>query len=82
VKNQEYYEQFFEPYPDVITLDEFRTMLGGIGETTVRKILHGKHILSVLNLTLRLVIYSKGRCDLIKDCSTYDYTILASVRLS
>lgn len=44
MKNQEYYEQLFAPYPDVVTLDEFRTMLGGIGETTARKILHGKHI--------------------------------------
>lgn len=45
MKNQEYYEQLFAPYPDVVTLDEFRAMLGGIGETTARKILHGKHIL-------------------------------------
>ena len=44
MKNQEYYEQLFEPYPDVVTLDEFRAMLGGIGETTARKILHGNHI--------------------------------------
>jgi hypothetical protein len=44
VKKQEYYEQLFELYPDVVTLDEFRAMLGGIGETTARKILHRKHI--------------------------------------
>lgn len=44
VKKQEYYERLFEPYPDVVTLDEFRAMLGGIGETAARKILHGNHI--------------------------------------
>lgn len=44
VKNQEYYEQLFESYPDVVTLDEFKAMLGGIGETGARKILHGHHI--------------------------------------
>lgn len=29
---------------DVVTLDEFKAMLGGIGETTARKILHENHI--------------------------------------
>ena len=31
VRNEEYYKRIFEPYPDVVTLEQFRTMLGGIG---------------------------------------------------
>jgi len=44
VRNQEYYEQLFETYPDVVTLDEFRAMLGGIGDSTVRKLMRENHV--------------------------------------
>jgi hypothetical protein len=44
VRNEEYYEQIFEPYPDVVTLDQFRTMLGGIADSTARKLLRGNHV--------------------------------------
>lgn len=30
MKNRPYYEKLFEAYPDVVTLPEFREMLGGI----------------------------------------------------
>lgn len=44
VRNEEYYKRIFEPYPDVVTLEQFRTMLGGIGDSTARKLLRGNHV--------------------------------------
>lgn len=44
VRNEEYYKRIFEPYPDVVTLEQFRTMLGGIGDGTARKLLRGNHV--------------------------------------
>ena len=42
MKNRPYYEKLFEAYPDVVTLPEFREMLGGIGNTTARKLSFGR----------------------------------------
>lgn len=39
-----YYENLFADYPDVVTLPEFRQMLGGIGDTTARKLMWGNHV--------------------------------------
>lgn len=44
VRNQEYYKEIFKPYPDVVTLDEFKSMLGGIADSTARKLLRGNHV--------------------------------------
>lgn len=43
VRNQKHYEQLFKDYPDIVTLDEFRTMLGGIGDRTGRKLISENH---------------------------------------
>ena len=40
------YERRFRFYLDVVTLEELRTMLGGIGESTARKLLRAGHIQS------------------------------------
>lgn len=39
MKTNDYYERLFSNYPDVVTLPEFREMLGGIGDTTARKLM-------------------------------------------
>lgn len=39
MKTRAHYEELFANYPDVVTLPEFRRMLGGIGESTARKLL-------------------------------------------
>ena len=44
MKNRPYYEKLFEAYPDVVTLPEFREMLGGIGDTTARKLMRGNYV--------------------------------------
>ena len=44
MRNREYYEQLFEPYPDVVTLDEFRSMLGGIAISTGRKLMRENRV--------------------------------------
>ena len=44
MKNRPYYEKLFEAHPDVVTLPEFRKMLGGIGDTTARKLIRGNHV--------------------------------------
>ena len=33
------YEKRFRTFPDVVTINEFRAMLGGIGDCTARKLL-------------------------------------------
>ena len=38
------YEKRFLTFPDVVTINEFRAMLGGIGEGTARKLLRGNHV--------------------------------------
>ena len=38
------YEKRFLTFPDVVTINEFRAMLGGIGECTARKLLRGNHV--------------------------------------
>ncbi len=44
MKSRSYYEELFSEYPDVVTLDEFRKMLGGIGDSTARKLMRGNHV--------------------------------------
>ena len=34
------YERKFRNFPDVVTMNEFRAMLGGIAESTARKLLN------------------------------------------
>jgi uncharacterized protein (UPF0218 family) len=38
-KNRSHYDELYADYPDVVTFAEFRQMLGGIGDTTARKLM-------------------------------------------
>lgn len=38
------YEHLFSEYPDVVTLPVFREMLGGIGDSTARKLMRENHV--------------------------------------
>ena len=38
-KSRSHYDELYADYPDVVTLPEFRLMLGGIGDTTARKLM-------------------------------------------
>ena len=38
-KTRTYYDELYADYPDVVTLPEFRQMLGGIGDTTARRLM-------------------------------------------
>lgn len=42
--NRKQLEIRFASYPDVVTLPEFRQMLGGIGESTARKLMRNNHV--------------------------------------
>lgn len=44
MRNEEYYKKLYESYPDVVTLEQFRAMLGGIGCKTARKLLRENHV--------------------------------------
>ena len=44
MQSREYYEKLFEDYPDVVTLPDFIKMLGGIGDSTARKLMRGNHV--------------------------------------
>lgn len=44
MKSRAHYERLFQQYPDVVTLPEFQTMLGGIGDSTARKIMRANKV--------------------------------------
>jgi hypothetical protein len=44
MKSKKHYENLFKSYPDVVTLPEFRKMLGGIGDGTARKLMQDNHV--------------------------------------
>ena len=44
MKTRAHYEKLFASYPDVVTLPEFQTMLGGIGDSTARKIMRANKV--------------------------------------
>ena len=44
MKTRSHYEKLFASYPDVVTLPEFQTMLGGIGDSTARKIMRANKV--------------------------------------
>lgn len=46
MNDKEYYERLFEDYPDVVTLPEFRQMLGGISDAAVRRLVRKKRVKS------------------------------------
>lgn len=39
MKKREYYEKLFADYPDLVTVQQFREMLGGIANSTARKLI-------------------------------------------
>lgn len=44
MKDRKYYRARFQKYPDVVTVIQFREMLGGIGDKSARKIIHANHV--------------------------------------
>lgn len=38
-KNRKYYERLFKPYPDLVTVLQFREMLGGVGDCFARRLI-------------------------------------------
>ena len=44
MKNRKYYEQLYTDYPSVVTLTQFRGMLGGIGDSTARKLMRENRV--------------------------------------
>ena len=42
-----YYQKLFRVYPDLVTTVQFREMLGGIGDTFARKLIHEKKVRSI-----------------------------------
>lgn len=44
MRNRKYYELQFAKYPDVVTTQQFCEMLGGIAESTARKLFHENRV--------------------------------------
>ena len=44
MKTRIYYEELFRNYPDVVTLPEFREMLGGVADITARKLMRADKV--------------------------------------
>lgn len=60
-----YYEKLFQEYPDVVTLNQFRQMLGGIADSTARKIMRENQVFH----------YSIRRTYYIPKTSVIDYVM-------
>lgn len=39
MKNRKIYENYFASYPDLVSLNQFRRMLGGMGEVQARRLI-------------------------------------------
>ena len=61
MKNRKYYEQLYTEYPTVVTLIQFRQMLGGIGDTYGPKVDARKPCKTLLHPSH--LPYSKGLGD-------------------
>jgi len=42
--DKKYYISLFESYPDVVDLEQFREMLGGIADSTARKLIRENRV--------------------------------------
>lgn len=60
-----YYEKLFQEYPDVVTLNQFRQMLGGIADSTARKLMRENQVFH----------YSIRRTYFIPKASAIDYVM-------
>lgn len=43
-RQRKYYEKKFSKYPEVVDLQTFRKMLGGIGDTFARRLVHENRV--------------------------------------
>lgn len=46
-RGKNYYRKLYHAYPDVVTTAQFREMLGGVGDTFARKLIHEKRVKSI-----------------------------------
>jgi hypothetical protein len=44
MRNKKYYEELFKDYPDVVGMDDFRKMLGGISKSTGQKLMRENRV--------------------------------------
>ncbi len=44
MKNRNYYEKAFASYPDLVTTEQARIMLGGVGINTIYYLLHNNRL--------------------------------------
>ena len=44
MKSRKFYENYFASYPDLVSLDQFRKMLGGLGEVQARKLMQQNRV--------------------------------------
>lgn len=44
MKKRKFYENYFSSYPDLVTLDQFRKMLGGLGVVQARKLMQENRV--------------------------------------
>lgn len=44
MKDRKYYERLYAKYPDVVSTAQLCKMLGGIADSTVRKLIRNNHI--------------------------------------
>lgn len=58
MRTRAHYEKLFAAYPDVVTLPEFQAMLGGIGDSTARKIMRANKVKHFYIIGAKIYPYS------------------------
>ena len=62
MRTRTHYEKLFAAYPDVVTLPEFQAMLGGIGDSTARKIMRANKVKHFYIAACRLCRHLRNCC--------------------
>lgn len=80
MNSRKYYEDLFKSYPDIVTLSEFREMLGGIGDSTARKIMRAN---KVKHFYIRCTYLIPKSCviDYVMSCDYLEYSKKLKARI-
>lgn len=73
MKTRAHYEKLFASYPDVVTLPEFQTILGGIGDRTARKIMRANKV-KHFYIRCTYLIPKESVIDYVMSCDYLEYS--------
>jgi len=73
MRSRTHYEKLFVSYPDVVTLPEFCNMLGGIGDSTARKLIRANKV-KHFYIKCTYLIPKESVIDYVLSCDYLEYS--------